>query len=157
MTDNGGVVTPEQRNQPGTGAATDPPTTPVPAQRQDQPTTPSAPPSTDPRPTDPKPVATKPAGTKPAKTSLKFKPTRVSGTWVAVIVAAIVLVFLLIFILQNLTSVTVHFIGVNGTLPLGVALLLATVAGALLVALVGGARILQLRRIARKAHTRSVR
>jgi uncharacterized integral membrane protein len=78
------------------------------------------------------------------------KPTRISGTWVAVVIAAIVLIFLLVFILQNLASVTVTFMGLSGTLPLGVALLFAAIAGALLVALVGAARIMQLRRRVRR-------
>ncbi|ALG15288.1 hypothetical protein AOZ06_34830 [Kibdelosporangium phytohabitans] len=78
------------------------------------------------------------------------KGTRTSGTWIAVIVAAIVLVFLLIFILANLTPVTVTFLGMSGELPLGVALLFAAISGALLVALVGAARILQLRRRVRR-------
>lgn len=80
----------------------------------------------------------------------KPRPTRISGTWVAVIVAIFVLIFLLVFILQNLTDATVHFLGAAGTLPLGVALLFAAVAGALLVALVGAARIMQLRRQAKR-------
>lgn len=86
--------------------------------------------------------------------STKIKPTRISGTWLAVIVAVIVLVFLLIFILQNSASVTVHYLGLSGSLPLGVALLFASVGGALLVALVGVARIFQLRRFARRAGSR---
>ena len=79
-----------------------------------------------------------------------IRPTRISGTWVAVIVAAVVLIFLLIFILQNLTTVTVNFLGFSGSLPLGVAMLFAAIGGAILVALVGTARILQLRRFARR-------
>jgi len=81
----------------------------------------------------------------------KPRPTRISGTWVAVIVAIFVLIFLLVFILQNLSDVTIHFLGAAGTLPLGVALLFASIAGALLVALVGAARIMQLRRQAKRA------
>jgi uncharacterized integral membrane protein len=78
------------------------------------------------------------------------KRTRISGTWVAVVVAAIVLIFLLIFILQNQATATVRFLGFSGSLPLGVAMLFATIAGALLVALIGTARILQLRRRVRR-------
>jgi uncharacterized integral membrane protein len=81
---------------------------------------------------------------------IRIARTKVSGAWVAVTVAAVGLVFLLIFILQNLTSASVHFLGANGTLPMGVAMLLAAVAGALLLALLGSARILQLRRAARR-------
>ncbi|KAA5838150.1 LapA family protein [Saccharopolyspora hirsuta] len=75
--------------------------------------------------------------------------TRTGGIWVSVVVAAVVLVFLLVFILQNSDGVTVHFLWMAGNLPLGVAMLFAVLAGALLVALVGTARILQLRRSAK--------
>jgi uncharacterized integral membrane protein len=80
----------------------------------------------------------------------KLKPTRISGTWVAVLASIVVLIVLLVFILQNLTDATIHFMGAAGTLPLGVALLFAAIAGALLVALVGAARIMQLRRQAKR-------
>lgn len=76
--------------------------------------------------------------------------TRVSGLWVASVAAVVVLLLLLIFILQNGEKVKINFFGANPTLPLGVALLLAAVLGALLVALVGAARMVQLRRAARK-------
>ncbi|GAB3502741.1 lipopolysaccharide assembly protein LapA domain-containing protein [Amycolatopsis cihanbeyliensis] len=77
--------------------------------------------------------------------------TRIGAAWVTAIVGALVLILLLIFILQNQDGVTVTFLGISGSLPLGVALLLAAVAGALLVALLGAARILQLRRRFRRA------
>lgn len=79
------------------------------------------------------------------------KRTRLGGTWVAVVVALVVLAFLLIFILQNLENATVHFLGAVGSMPLAVAMLLAAVAGGALVALVGAARILQLRAQNRKS------
>jgi uncharacterized integral membrane protein len=82
-----------------------------------------------------------------------IRPTRTGGIWVSVIVAAVVLIFLLIFILQNLTTVTVNLLGFSGSLPLGVAMLFAAIAGAILVAMVGTARILQLRRFARRVGT----
>lgn len=81
----------------------------------------------------------------------KIKPTRTSGTWVAVIVAIFVLIFLLVFILQNPTEVPIHFLGGAFTLPLGVSLLFGAIAGALLIALIGVARIIQLRRQTRRA------
>lgn len=80
----------------------------------------------------------------------KLSPTRLRGAWIAVIIAVVVLIFLLIFILENLDSVTVRFLGASGTLPLGVGLLFAAVGGALLVVLVGSARIVQLRRATRR-------
>jgi lipopolysaccharide assembly protein A len=79
------------------------------------------------------------------------KRSRTAWIWSSVIIAFVVLVFLLIFILQNFQNVTVRFLGFAGTLPLGVAMLFSVIGGALLVALAGTARILQLRREARRA------
>jgi lipopolysaccharide assembly protein A len=80
----------------------------------------------------------------------KIKRTRISGLWVAVGFFAVVLLFLLIFILQNSAKVDISYMGAHGHLPLGVALLLAAVCGVLLVVLAGTARISQLRATARK-------
>jgi uncharacterized integral membrane protein len=76
--------------------------------------------------------------------------TRISVAWMAVTAFAVVLLLLLIFILQNNHTVDVGYLGAHGRLPLGVALLLAAVAGVLLIALPGGARIIQLRLTARR-------
>ena len=54
------------------------------------------------------------------------------------------------FILENTQSVKVSYFGLGGHLPLGVALLLAAIGGALLVGIVGTARIVQLRRRVRR-------
>jgi uncharacterized integral membrane protein len=95
-----------------------------------------------PEETTPVPAPAKPAG--------KARPTRISGTWVAVIAGLLVLVILLIFILQNLDPATVRFFGAEGSLPLAIAMLFSAIGGAALVALIGGARILQLRKQARR-------
>lgn len=76
--------------------------------------------------------------------------TRASAVWVAVAGALLLLVLLIVFILQNPTKVEVHFLGVQGTLSLGMALLIAAVAGGVLVAIAGIARITQLRMNARR-------
>lgn len=81
--------------------------------------------------------------------------TRVSGVWTAVAVGAVLLILLLIFILQNLQTVDVTYFGASGELPLGVAVLLAAAVGALLVLMVGAARILQLRTSARRERRRN--
>lgn len=73
------------------------------------------------------------------------KRTRVSSLWVAAVASVILLVGLLVFILQNLKQVPVSFLGWTGHLPLGVALLFAAITGALLMAVLAGARVLQLR------------
>jgi uncharacterized integral membrane protein len=69
---------------------------------------------------------------------------------VALIVAAIVFVFLLVFVVQNPGDVQVRYFGFEGTLSLGVAMLFAAVAGALTAGLLGTVRILQLRSRARR-------
>ena len=62
------------------------------------------------------------------------------------------LILLLVFILQNSQRVEVHIYGGHWNAPLGVALLMASALGILLVLVPGGGRILQLKRAARKLH-----
>lgn len=81
--------------------------------------------------------------------------TRTSGLWTGLILSSVVLLFLLIFILQNNAPVQINFLAWTGTLPTGVALLLAAIAGLLLVAIPGGLRILQLRRVAQRGGRRT--
>jgi uncharacterized integral membrane protein len=76
--------------------------------------------------------------------------TRAGGLWVAVAASGVLLLFLLIFILQNLQVASVHFLGARWRVPIGAALLLAAVAGILLAAMAGTARIIQLRLLARR-------
>jgi lipopolysaccharide assembly protein A len=80
----------------------------------------------------------------------KLRRTRAGGLWVGMTLAAVVLLLLLVFILENGQQADVGYFGVHGHLPLGVALLLAAGAGALLVVIPGSARIMQLRRTARR-------
>jgi uncharacterized integral membrane protein len=93
--------------------------------------------------------------TPPARPLEPIGRTRTSGLWVGLILSTLVLIFLLIFILQNLNPVEIHFLGAVGALPTGVAMLFAAVAGILLVAIPGSARILQLRRAAKKGARRA--
>jgi len=87
----------------------------------------------------------------------QVRRTRISATWVAIVVAIVVLVLLLIFILENLRTVTVTYFGASGQLPLGVALLFAAIGGALLVSIIGMARLTQLRLNARRRRRVSTR
>ena len=80
--------------------------------------------------------------------------TRLSGAWTGLTVGILALVVILVFILQNQQQVEVTFLSFHGILPLAVAMLLAAVVGAVLVLGFGGARILQLRRVARRARQR---
>lgn len=69
---------------------------------------------------------------------------RTAGVWVALILGAIVLIALLIFVIQNNVSTPFQYFGAEFSLPLGVAMLLAAVAGALVMALVGSVRMIQM-------------
>ena len=91
-----------------------------------------------------------PANTGPAVRSQgpvpgSSRPTRTAAVWVAVAVGLVVLVLLIVFFVQNQDMVTVRFFGLEGSLALGTTLFIAAVGGGVLVALAGGARILQLR------------
>lgn len=76
--------------------------------------------------------------------------TRLSGYWAAIVVGLVVLLVLIVFILENSQKVKVSFFGAHAHLAEGVALLLASVIGGLVVVLAGAARILQLRARARR-------
>lgn len=78
------------------------------------------------------------------------RTTRAGMVWAAVIVALLALVLLIIFILQNQHPARVLFLGLDGTVAMGVALLIAAVGGGILVAAAGAARIVQLRSNARR-------
>jgi uncharacterized integral membrane protein len=72
--------------------------------------------------------------------------TRTARAHNALIAGAVVLILLLVFILENTKNVKISYFGAGFSMPLGVALLLAAIGGALLVGIVGTARIVQLRR-----------
>jgi lipopolysaccharide assembly protein A len=80
--------------------------------------------------------------------------TRIKGMHTGLIAGAAVLVVVLIFIIQNAHAVNVSFLGAHLRLSLAVALLLAAIAGMLLMAAAGSARITQLRRIMRRDRRR---
>ena len=115
-------------------------TEPQPATQAPQPDAPSPQPDTT-------PPRKQQAGPPPPH---RIKHTRISGLWIAVGIFALVLLFLLIFILQNSRGVDISYLGAHGHMPLGVALLLAAVCGALLAILAAAARMAQLHSTARK-------
>ncbi|MGN7150602.1 LapA family protein [Arthrobacter sp. SAFR-179] len=82
------------------------------------------------------------------------KVTRAGVIWAAVVAALVLLILLIVFILQNQEQALVKFLGFEGAVPLGMALFIAAVTGGVLVAVAGGARILQLRSNAHRARAR---
>ncbi|MEU7746777.1 lipopolysaccharide assembly protein LapA domain-containing protein [Nonomuraea sp. NPDC049158] len=93
--------------------------------------------------------AERPAGTgSSAENSRPVPVTRTSVAWAGVWVATLVSVAFIVFMLQNTTATQVSFLGLHGTLPLAVAMLIAMLSGILLTLVLGTARITQLRRLA---------
>ena len=104
------------------------------------------------------PAEVNPPEAGPSRTVRAPRVTRTSAAWVATGVSLLLLILLIVFILQNSTKVEVHFVGMSGTIPLGMALLIAAVAGGVVVAIAGVARVTQLRMNARRArHSTSSR
>jgi lipopolysaccharide assembly protein A len=81
--------------------------------------------------------------------------TRISGVRTALIAGIALLIVVLIFIIQNAHVVNISFMGAHLRLSLAVALLLSAIAGALLMAAAGTARITQLRRVMRRNRRKS--
>jgi lipopolysaccharide assembly protein A len=81
--------------------------------------------------------------------------TKISSMRTGLIAGAVVLIVMLIFIIENSRAVSVSFLGAHLHVSLAVALLLAAIAGALVMAAAGTARITQLRRIMRRDRRRS--
>jgi lipopolysaccharide assembly protein A len=103
-------------------------------------------------PTPPTPPT---ASTASAATRGRPLRTRISSAHTALITGIAVLILVLIFVIQNAHAVTVSFLGAHLQLSLAVALLLAAIAGALIMAAVGTARITQLRQTMRRDRRKS--
>jgi uncharacterized integral membrane protein len=98
--------------------------------------------------TPPDPTATPGEYLLSPESAVKF--TRAAALWSALIVGFLILILLLVFILQNTDSTTIHLFGWQWNLPVGVAVLFAAVCGGLLTVAAGTVRIVQLRRAAKR-------
>ena len=76
--------------------------------------------------------------------------TRISAAWTLAAAGAFLVLLMLIFIFQNSDEVRLRFLMLDGSVPLGAALLLASVIGALIVVLLGAGRLFQMRLAARR-------
>ncbi len=70
--------------------------------------------------------------------------SRMAVVWASLIVGAILLILLLVFVIQNNVSTQFEYFTWQFNLPLGVAMLLAAIAGALIMALAGSVRMIQM-------------
>ncbi len=80
--------------------------------------------------------------------------TSISSARTALIISVLALIVLVIFIMQNADAVKISFLGAQVRVSLAVALLIAAIAGALLMAAAGTARITQLRMVMRRDRRR---
>ncbi|MFT4471206.1 lipopolysaccharide assembly protein LapA domain-containing protein [Arthrobacter sulfonylureivorans] len=86
-----------------------------------------------------------PVSGRPTGTQANQRNTRLGMIWTSVVIALILLVLLIIFIAQNQDQVLLRYFGFEGQVGLGLALFIAAVAGGIVVAAAGAARIIQLR------------
>lgn len=121
---------PDPADSPREGLPADAPADRTPAQ------TPDPEPRTAPRPAAPAPEL-------PAEADARTGGLT-AGLWISLILGAIVLVLLLIFVIQNNVPAQFEYFGAQFSLPLGVAMLLAAIAGALVMALVGSVRMVKM-------------
>lgn len=84
---------------------------------------------------------------------VKKGPSVAAGTWAFLIIGALLLILLLVFILQNQQQVEVNLFNFSWQFPAGVAYLISAIIGALITALVGGWRMIDIRRQIRKSET----
>jgi uncharacterized integral membrane protein len=76
--------------------------------------------------------------------------TRTAAVWYGVWAGVALLILLIVFVAQNTTSVLVRFLWMEGRISLALALLIAGVAGAGVAMAVAAARLIQVRRAARR-------
>jgi uncharacterized integral membrane protein len=123
-----------------------------PEQRPPPPVAPPAhPPVPEPLPDPATGSKKEPVRVETATTPVPHVPfTRAAGAWWALSFGSLVLIVLLVFIGQNLHSTTIHFLGWHWETRVGIAVLVAAICGSLLTFLTGTARMVQLRRAAKK-------
>ncbi|MGG5752927.1 lipopolysaccharide assembly protein LapA domain-containing protein [Zafaria sp. Z1313] len=76
--------------------------------------------------------------------------TRTGMIWATTIIALVLLVLLIIFVAQNQTTAPLRFFAWEGTVSMGLTVVAASVAGGIVVAMAGAARLIALRAQRRK-------
>ncbi|UCN14494.1 lipopolysaccharide assembly protein LapA domain-containing protein [Cellulomonas iranensis] len=108
---------------------------------------PTTPPTTPdhPDPASPAPTVSEPH-TPPLTHEDAVVRSRTGAAWVGVCVGALVLVALVVFMMQNTAPVEVAFLGMSGSAPLALVMLIAGLAVGVVALVLGSLRIVQLRR-----------
>jgi lipopolysaccharide assembly protein A len=102
--------------------------------------------------TRPEPVqpASPPPASPPQAPQRRHMHTRISGVRTGLIAGFVVLILVVIFVIQNAAAVNISFLGAHLRMSLAVAILIAAIAGALVMTAAGTARITQLRQVMRR-------
>lgn len=93
------------------------------------------------------------AGKKIQSPPEKVQGSLAGSTWVALIVGLLLLILLIVFIMQNQQQVQLNLFTWSFQFPAGIGYLITAITGGLIVAMVGGVRMLELRRQVRKAQS----
>jgi putative membrane protein len=72
------------------------------------------------------------------------KHSKVNTVWVSIAFVVIILALFVAFVAQNAQDVTVHFLWMDGTISLALALIIATFVGVVITFIIGSIRIWQL-------------
>ena len=88
-------------------------------------------------------------------TAARRRPTRIARIRMGLLAGIGALILLVIFIVQNAHAVHITFFGAHASVSLAALLLVAAIAGALVMAAAGTARITQMRRTARQTRRRA--
>ena len=75
----------------------------------------------------------------------RVKRTRAATAWASAVALALVTILFVVFVVQNSRSITISYLWMDGRISEAAALLIAAVAGALLVGIPAAVRIGQLR------------
>lgn len=76
----------------------------------------------------------------------RVKRTRAATAWASAVALALVTILFVVFVVENSQSISVNFLWMDGRISAAAALLIAAVAGSLLVGIPAAVRIAQLRR-----------
>ena len=137
---------PEAPSFGGAGQASDPKSAPSAPVTQAKPATPSAAPTSQ-RTSQAQQAPKAAPSTAPQSDQHAAQPapkSRMGVVWASLIVGALLLILLLVFVIQNNVSTQFEYFTWHFNLPLGVAMLLAAIAGALIMALAGSVRMIQM-------------
>jgi len=77
-------------------------------------------------------------------TSSQTEHSKINTVWVSIAFVVVILALFVTFVAQNAQDVTIHFLWMDGTISLALALIIATLVGVVITFIIGSIRIWQL-------------